>query len=104
MARPPAERIAAAVDSTSAARSSATTAAPSAANNMALARPMPLAAPVTIADLSFNMFMLRSIAAWFISGNKGSREPWTAARRRRVFQAASVVPILIPHFTTNFRS
>jgi hypothetical protein len=50
------------------------------------------------------MFMLRSIAAWFISGNKGSREPWTAARRRRVFQAASVVPILIPHFTTNFRS
>jgi hypothetical protein len=44
--------------------------------------------------------MLRSIAAWFISGNKGSRE--TAARRRGVFQAAGVVPILDPALHNKF--
>ena len=50
MARPPASRILAAVASTSAARSTQTTAAPSRAKIRDVARPMPLAAPVTTVE------------------------------------------------------
>src|SRR5881394_2764298 len=56
-ARPPAARTALTVASTSGARSNATTDAPSAANSSALARPIPLAPPVTKAVLACNRFM-----------------------------------------------
>ncbi len=60
-ARPPAARISSAVTSTSGARSSATTAAPAAANSRALARPMPLAAPVIRAVLPRRVCMCWSM-------------------------------------------
>src|SRR5690348_6144045 len=57
MTFPPASRIVAAVAATSGARSTATTLAPCSANKIALARPMPLAAPVTTADRPSRRFI-----------------------------------------------
>jgi hypothetical protein len=69
---------------------------------MALARPMPLAAPVTIADLPFNIFIVfpREKRRVAVSPHVPSvamgagHEQQGCAVRPGVFEAASVAPIL----------
>ncbi len=91
-AEPPPDRISLATASApSAARSATTTAAPSAANNDAEARPIPLAAPVTTATLpsSRPTCLLGSSFPGVVPGSMGARrrallaEPYRRRESRR---------------------